>query len=72
MCIFHCVKSVRVGSVSGPHFPAFGLNTERKTQTRKTPSTDIFHALCDSYLQQIFLKKNGNVAVLHGGCSNIA
>ena len=27
--IFHCVKSVRIRSYSGPHFPAFGLNTER-------------------------------------------
>ena len=25
----HCVKSVRFRSYSGPHFPAFGLNTER-------------------------------------------
>ena len=25
----HCVKSVRIWSFSGPHFPAFGLNTER-------------------------------------------
>ena len=25
----HCVKSVRVRSYSGPHFPAFVLNTER-------------------------------------------
>ena len=25
----HCVKSARVRSYSGPHFPAFGLNTER-------------------------------------------
>ena len=24
----HCVKSVRIRSYSGPHFPAFGLNTE--------------------------------------------
>ena len=24
----HCVKSVRIQSFSGPHFPAFGLNTE--------------------------------------------
>ena len=24
---FHCVKSVRIRSFSGPHFPAFGLNT---------------------------------------------
>ena len=25
----HCVKSVHIGSYSGPIFPAFGLNTER-------------------------------------------
>ena len=25
----HCVKSVRIPSFSGPHFPTFGLNTER-------------------------------------------
>ena len=25
----HWVKSVRIRSYSGPHFPAFGLNTER-------------------------------------------
>ena len=27
--IFHCVKSVRIRSCSGPYFSAFGLNTER-------------------------------------------
>ena len=26
---FHFVKSVRIRSYSGPHFPAFGLNMER-------------------------------------------
>ena len=25
----HCVKSVRIRSYSGPHFPAFELNTEK-------------------------------------------
>ena len=25
----HCVKSAHIRSFSGPHFPAFGLNTER-------------------------------------------
>ena len=24
----HCVKSVRIRSYYGPHFPAFGVNTE--------------------------------------------
>ena len=27
--VSHCVKSVRIWSYSGPHFPEFGLNTER-------------------------------------------
>ena len=25
----HCVKGVRIRSYSGPHFPVFGLNTDR-------------------------------------------
>ena len=25
----HCMKSVRIRSYSGPHFPAFGLNTKK-------------------------------------------
>ena len=53
----HCVKSVRIGSYSGQHFPAFGLNTQRyflslrikskcgKMLTRITPNTDTFHAV---------------------------
>ena len=53
----HCVKSVRIWSYSGPHFPAFGLNMERfgvslriqsecgKMQTRITPNTDTFHTV---------------------------
>ena len=53
----HCVKSVHIWSYSGPHFPAFGRNTERygvslriqsecgKIQTRITPNTDTFHAV---------------------------
>ena len=53
----HCVKSVRIRSFSGPHFLAFGLNTERyfetlsiqskcgKIWTRKTPNTDNFQAV---------------------------
>ena len=51
------MKSVRIRSLSGPLFPAFGLNTERysgsllilsecgKIRTRKTPNTDNFHAV---------------------------
>ena len=29
--IVHCVKSVRIRSYCGPHFSAFGLNTERRS-----------------------------------------
>ena len=53
----HCVKSVRTRSYSGPHFPAFGLNTKRyevslciqskcgKMWTRIIPNTDTFYAV---------------------------
>ena len=52
-----CVKSVRIRSYSGPHFSAFGLNTERysvspriqseceKMRSRITPNTDTFYAV---------------------------
>ena len=55
--ILHCVICVCIQSYSGPHFPAFGLNTERyslslriqiecgKMRTRITPNTDTFHAV---------------------------
>ena len=54
---YHCMKSVRIRSYSGPYFPAFGLNTEKysvylpiqsecgKIQTKKTPNTDTFSAI---------------------------
>ena len=53
----HCVKNVRIRSYSGPHFPAFGRNTERygvtlrihskcgKMRTRITPNTDTFYTV---------------------------
>ena len=53
----HCVKGVRIQSYSGPHFHAFGLNTERysvslrilsecgKMRTRITPNTDTFYTV---------------------------
>ena len=58
----HCVKSVRIRSYSGPHFPAFELNTERyrvslhfqsqcgKMRTRITPNTVTFYAVVVSLL----------------------
>ena len=40
----HCVKSVRIRSYSGPHFPAFGLNAERYSDwiRRDTPYLSVF------------------------------
>ena len=55
--IIPCVKSDLIRSCSGPHFPAFGLNTERnsvslrtqsecgKMWTRITPNTYTFYAV---------------------------
>ena len=51
------MKSVRIRSYSGPHFPVFGLNVERysvslriqsecgKMQARITPNTDTFYVV---------------------------
>ena len=60
--LWHCVKTVRIRSYSGPHFPTFGLNMERygvslciqskcgKIRTRTTPNTDTFYVVwCCSY-----------------------
>ena len=52
--IQHCIKSARIRCFSGPHFPAFGLNTEicsvnphiqskcGKMWNRKNPNKDNF------------------------------
>ena len=64
--IYHCVKSARIRSYSGLHFPAFGQNTGRckvslciqsgcgKIRSRITPSTDPFHAKYDSSISVNF------------------
>ena len=61
--LIHCVKSLRIRSLSGRYFPAFGLNTERysfslcvqsecsKIRTRKTPNMDTFRAVIILYLE---------------------
>ena len=33
-----CMKSVRIQSYSGPHFPAFGMNTERSGESLFSPN----------------------------------
>ena len=35
----HCVKSVRIRSYSGQHFPAFGLNAGRSSECGISPNT---------------------------------
>ena len=45
---FYCVKSVRIRSYSGPHFPTFGLIRDQKIRTRATPNTDIFYPVFKS------------------------
>ena len=63
--IYHCVKTARIRSYSGPHFPAFALNTERyftslriqsecgEMWTRITPNTDTFYAVYFSFIYLI-------------------
>ena len=58
----HCVQSIRIRSYSGPHFPAFELNTDSysvslciqsefgKMRTRITPNTETFHAVSVCYI----------------------
>ena len=49
----HCIKSARIRSYSGPHFPAFGLNKKRysvslpmrKNADQRTLNTDTFYAV---------------------------
>ena len=62
-----CVKSVRIRSYSVPHFPAFGLNTERysvslriqpeceEIRNRITPNMDTFYRVSNSNFHQLML-----------------
>ena len=64
----HCVNSVRIRNYSGPHFPTFGLNTERyseslsiqskcgKMRNRIAPNTDTFYAVTFTLFMRIGLK----------------
>ena len=63
----YCLKSVRMGSYSGPHSPAFGLNTKRygvslriqsefgKTRTRITPNMYTFKRSDDEITPMFFI-----------------
>ena len=64
--VIHCVKSARIRSYCGPHFPDNRLNTERygvslciqsecgKVRTRITPNTDTFYVVIASKLLKRF------------------
>ena len=62
--VLHCVKSVRIRSYPGTHFPAFGVNIQSesgKMRTRITTNTDTIrqcslHSSC--YDKIIFTKFN--------------
>ena len=57
------MKSVRIRSYSGQHFPSFGLNTERcsisvriqfkcgEIRTRITPNTDTFYTVHGAFMK---------------------
>ena len=80
--VIHCVKSVRIQSYSGPHFPAFGLNTERysvslrvqsecgKMWTRIAPNTDAFCAVIRK--KRILHKKEIVQYLQNCKCDNVA
>ena len=65
----HCAKSVRIRCYSGPHFPAFGLNTERcgvslriqsecrEMRTRITPNTDTFLLSAKKHFKKSYILK---------------
>ena len=60
--LIHCVKSFRIRSYFGPHFPVFRLNKEiysvslriqsecGKMRTRVTPNRDTFHIVNGIFL----------------------
>ena len=50
MSVVHCLKSVRIQSYSGPHFPAFGLNTNQNNSEHGHFSRSGAHDIdCDAF-----------------------
>ena len=41
----HCVKSVRIRSYSGPHFPAFGLTDHKISEYGHFSRSEYYHKL---------------------------
>ena len=48
----HCAKSVRIRSYSGPHFPAFWLNTERD-EVQMRENVDQNNCECGHFLRSV-------------------
>ena len=73
--VVHYVKSVRIRSYPGLHFPAFGLNAEiygmslriqsecGKMRTRMIPNTDIFYAVLGSGINMNLSRNYGKVLI---------
>ena len=69
MILYHCMEGVRIRSYSGPHFLAFGLNTERygvslhiksefgEIRNRITPNRDTFHVVYTRLIFNEYQKK---------------
>ena len=51
----HCVKSDRIRSYSGPHFPAFGLNTPYNSNIVRTIRTE-----CSVSLRTVRMLENAD------------
>ena len=44
--VLYCVKSVRIRSYSGPHFPAFGLNNSEYGHFLRSVSLYFYFLIC--------------------------
>ena len=72
----HCVKRVRIRSYSGPHFPAFELNTERygvfsPNAGKCRPEWLRIRALFTQWPRSIFFPRNSlNMSHFHILCNN--
>ena len=67
----HCVKSVRIRSNFGRHFPTFGIQSKcGKMWTRITPNTDTFYAVLPT-ITKYELQVTSVFAVADLDCSNV-
>ena len=56
VCDYHCVKSVRIRSYSGPYFPTFGLNTDRySVSVRMRENMDQNNSEYEHFLRSVYV-----------------